>query len=98
MAKIKEEVVEKKEKAAPKIFVGKHVLYHKVMRSAVGEKLQAFPAIITQLASAVSNFKPEDGAVDLVILGEPGTFLGGRQGVMFSDVPAGGKWGYNPDL
>lgn len=86
-------VEKEQEKAAsmrPKL--GDEVLFTKSIASQSGSSTRSFLAKIIGFPPKTSNFQDSDFAVDLIIFGQPGVLIDGKQGIMFSEVPTPGRW------
>lgn len=81
---------------APVIIVGMPVQFFVNRPQSNGKNLIApLAATIIGRAAEASNFKPEDGAVDMVYFTERG-YMQTRFGVRFSSTPKEGFWSHLP--
>lgn len=94
MAKDKKET----EVKVAKNILGKSVLYYKEVGQTTGKKLTAYPAIISSFPASQAGFQQKDFAVDLTVFGQPSGAIDVKYGVMYSDIPAHGRWTENKDL
>jgi len=74
------------------IVKGEIVFFYREENTQTGSKLESHAAIILGEANAASNFKPEDGAVDLKVVTRHGDEV--KNGIMFSAEPKAGYWSH----
>lgn len=92
----KNETVEPKVTGVPGLAIGRIVHYFKEVQTNSGSQLKTYAAIIADHAKG--NFQPKDGAVDLTVFITQGGSVDSKFGVMYSDVPAAGRWSFPPKV
>ncbi len=73
---------------------GRIVHFYREENTQTGSKLTCLPALLLKEADGASNFKPEDGAVDLKVFTKHGDEV--KNGVMHSEIPKPAYWSWPP--